>query len=875
MSGQDVFARLDQLSWRRDGERRIGRKGRVLRSLLRAGMPVPTTWVLPSDHFAAACARALPRKHDVRSLIKLAGTRTGDERCARAYEELLAAPMDDTVVAALDALWADALADLPLGLAVRPAIAATGSAAHGAGRQLHSRVGLRSAAEVVDAIREVWASAVLAWSVAAYAEADARDVGLAILLQPTVPTTTAGLLTRTTNAHERVGRADWHLGVLLEDDDPTSGWRRRGQLLLPLSRGQGGDDPPLPLARIREALEPDGFEQLIELGEVGERALGEGAVLYFSVEPDGDRCTVHVLNAEESPRWLPLAGGTDATTWVEIPLGGQTPEPPSRLTQSVVERTIDGALRATMTELNCGVEDGGTLITRWSGRSYLNVDGLIHALRDVPLLEREDLLIGFGGVGAERRKQLAQMGGPPRRSWWRGPRIGVAALARQLTFEADLERLERDLERDLRAQSAMDVSLLPSDAMDTTLGAAEDLVERAAGLWMRGSSTILSLHLAVRALIRRVVADVDPQVGYVLAAGEVDVYASTMAEQMARVVTALHQDEPARTRLARAPLVRPEDLPDGVARGALGHFLARYGDLCLNPFEVSRPRWNEDATTLGQMLDLLVAQPALIRGAASAREARATAERELARYEPEFSPLERRALRHLVDRMREQARHRAHADELLLRAVAQLRRVACDVARRLRRIDPGLVSNGPFHCSVTRLRRALGSGRPELSRVIRMRTVERTAQSVVPAPPVSFVGSPPRGGIPLLPRAELGGIGVSPGVVEGSVRHLGGTLPEAIGPDDVLVMPAFEIAHVPLGLAVAAVVTETGGVLAPGAEAVRNLGRPAVFSVENACLQLRRGERVRVDGVRGTVTRLEMPSSDRGLGGAEEVRPRP
>ena len=59
MATQDVFRRLDQLSWRRDSERRIGHKGRVLRDLSRAGMPVPTTWVLSSEHFEAACERIL------------------------------------------------------------------------------------------------------------------------------------------------------------------------------------------------------------------------------------------------------------------------------------------------------------------------------------------------------------------------------------------------------------------------------------------------------------------------------------------------------------------------------------------------------------------------------------------------------------------------------------------------------------------------------------------------------------------------------------------------------------------------------------------------------------------------------------------------
>jgi len=166
MASQDVFRRLDQLSWRRDSERRIGHKGRVLRDLARAGMPVPTTWVLSAEHFEAACERILPRKHDLRSLIKLSGTRAGDERCARAYEELMVAAFDDALLEGLELAWKEDLSAWPHGIAVRPAIAASGRAAHAASRQLHSRVGLTTEEDVAQAIREVWASVVLAWSVA-------------------------------------------------------------------------------------------------------------------------------------------------------------------------------------------------------------------------------------------------------------------------------------------------------------------------------------------------------------------------------------------------------------------------------------------------------------------------------------------------------------------------------------------------------------------------------------------------------------------------------------------------------------------------------------------------------------------------------------
>ncbi|MEQ9320693.1 MAG: hypothetical protein RIF41_16120, partial [Polyangiaceae bacterium] len=91
---QDILERLDETSLkRRDGERRIGRKAYVLGRLMKGGAPVPPAWVLPAEWFERFVARCLPRRHDLKSLIRLSGTKAGDERCARAYEEMRAEPI--------------------------------------------------------------------------------------------------------------------------------------------------------------------------------------------------------------------------------------------------------------------------------------------------------------------------------------------------------------------------------------------------------------------------------------------------------------------------------------------------------------------------------------------------------------------------------------------------------------------------------------------------------------------------------------------------------------------------------------------------------------------------------------------------------------
>jgi rifampicin phosphotransferase len=71
----------------------------------------------------------------------------------------------------------------------------------------------------------------------------------------------------------------------------------------------------------------------------------------------------------------------------------------------------------------------------------------------------------------------------------------------------------------------------------------------------------------------------------------------------------------------------------------------------------------------------------------------------------------------------------------------------------------------------------------------------------------------------------------------------------------------------PLFLVAAGVVTELGGPLSHAALVAREYGVPAVVNVLGATQAIRTGDRVRVDGNRGTVERLapagETPPKER------------
>jgi pyruvate,water dikinase len=96
------------------------------------------------------------------------------------------------------------------------------------------------------------------------------------------------------------------------------------------------------------------------------------------------------------------------------------------------------------------------------------------------------------------------------------------------------------------------------------------------------------------------------------------------------------------------------------------------------------------------------------------------------------------------------------------------------------------------------------------------------------------------------------GIPLSVGTAEAPALVLTGPAPPP-GEPYVLVCPSTDPAWVPLFEGAKALVMETGGVLSHGAIVAREFGLPAVAGLPGITKQIRTGQRLRVDGARGTV----------------------
>jgi pyruvate,water dikinase len=111
----------------------------------------------------------------------------------------------------------------------------------------------------------------------------------------------------------------------------------------------------------------------------------------------------------------------------------------------------------------------------------------------------------------------------------------------------------------------------------------------------------------------------------------------------------------------------------------------------------------------------------------------------------------------------------------------------------------------------------------------------------------------------------LTGYAGAAGRVEGMVRVLDG--PEQgnqLKPGEILVAVTTNVGWTPIFPRAGAVVTDVGAPLSHAAIVARELGIPAVVGCGSATTRLRTGDRVRVDGGRGTVEILPVATSGKG-----------
>ena len=288
-------------------------------------------------------------------------------------------------------------------------------------------------------------------------------------------------------------------------------------------------------------------------------------------------------------------------------------------------------------------------------------------------------------------------------------------------------------------------------------------------------------------------------------------------------------------------------------------YLGRHGHRSLRELDIRQPEWAHDPTPLVRSLQTQ------LRGRL-AQEPDADAEQQAmhAARSPAKPVAPRPAGAERFDRIRGIAhaavRNRERCKSLLVALTAHFKRAYRELGQQL--ADEGRLPDADavyflFHEEIEALA-AAPPGNALYDEVIARRDV-LAYQQTLRFPEVT-VGQPqPEPGPAVIgDERVILGKPVSRGRVEGRCRVVQ-TLEEAeaLEPGEILVAPITDVGWTPYFAIIAGLVTDVGSAVSHGAVVAREYGLPAVLNTREATRVLRTGERVVLDGDRGTVERLD------------------
>jgi pyruvate,water dikinase len=334
-----------------------------------------------------------------------------------------------------------------------------------------------------------------------------------------------------------------------------------------------------------------------------------------------------------------------------------------------------------------------------------------------------------------------------------------------------------------------------------------------------------------------------------LMAGATDVESAVMVEELHAVVrTIAADDRAAEDFLAATPSEAVTRLrnTDGPGSSTLRQFLGRHGHRGYRELCMRDPAWAQDAEGLGSMMQAML-----------------QATREAPAGRPTREPLKEngsRTVRMLARLARGGARGREETKSKMALMAHRLklgyRHLGEVLAETGRLPDADLV----FFFDRAELSRVVGDA--DIAELVQQASQRRDAlafQQSLEFDDVS-IGRPE----PMLARRpgpvtdnQISGRPASRGVVEGTVR-VARSIHEArdVQHGEILVAPVTDVGWTPYFTVIAALVTDIGSSVSHGAVVAREYGIPCVVNTLVATQALRSGDRVRVDGDKGLITRL-------------------
>ncbi|QYC39884.1 Phosphoenolpyruvate synthase [Nonomuraea coxensis DSM 45129] len=809
-----------------------GGKGASLARLARAGLPVPGGFHVTTAAYRAFVAgfRDEINPRDPEGAAALFARHEIPEQVAAAIREAYAALGDDVAVAVRSSATAEDLPDLSF-----------------AGQQ-DTFLNVRGDG-LLPAVLRCWASL---WNARAIAYRDRNgvphdDVALAVVVQELVDADAAGIMFTadpvTGALDETVINASWGLGEAVVGGQVTpdtlvlrGGAVVREQVgdktVMTVRTPDGTEDRPVP-AELRHApvLTAAQAAELAALGARVQDLYGGPMDVEWARRADG---TLAVLQARpitglrtRPEEWNDSLKGE--YLWTAGNLGEAIPDVMTPITWSYVRLFIHEAMSASALP-------GLDMVGNIGGRFYMNLS-IVHTIA--------------AAMGMSKRASAVENVFGKLPPGLEVPKVGLSrwAIIKQVLPMA--LRVQRRVRKNLAAMPAfLAASRGRCEELRARIAATRTAPELA-GLWEReirphvvtacqmleaagrqGGSTLVWTRDKLHKMVGE--SDAEAMLSGVNAGGELASLGLLLGL----------------SRLARGEITREE-------------FAAAYGHRGPHEFEVSKPRPGEDPgwidAQLAGLRDLRTDTEELL-----ARQERAR-EEAWARFAARYPGQEAR-MRARVRRWGAVVRDREEARSENMRAFWVLRAFTLRAGELTGRGDD------VFFLYLEELLGLLRGDAAALERVPARRAAYERYAALPPYPvlivghfdPVRWAADPDRradvydarGGLAPAGDAVTGFPG-APGVVEGIARVLAG--PEdgdRLKPGEILVTTLTNVGWTPMFPRAAAVVTDLGAPLSHASIVARELGIPAVVGTGNATMRLRDGDRVRVDGERGTVELL-------------------
>jgi pyruvate,water dikinase len=378
-------------------------------------------------------------------------------------------------------------------------------------------------------------------------------------------------------------------------------------------------------------------------------------------------------------------------------------------------------------------------------------------------------------------------------------------------------------------------------------------------------------------LIERWVPEAPPTLANDLLCGEGGIISTEPAREVMQLARRVAED-PELARLLDEP-VQPAAVMSRLAREprhaefhrALGRYIERFGDRCLEELKLETVTLREDPAFLIQMIRSYAVRGTVDPDAQSAREAgiRSSAE---ALVRSRLQGLRRGTFFWVLAHTRRRVRDRENLRFERTRVFGVVRRVFVALGNRLAaagRID---APRDVFYLTIDELLAAAAGATLDLGPLVASRRAEFEAYERMPAPPDRFEtrGEPtlvfgaesaevPTGAdatrTPVM--GELRGTGCCPGVVRERVRVVRDPRDARDVTGKILVAERTDPGWTLLFPAVRGLLVQRGSLLSHSAIVAREMGLPCVVGVAGLLDTLRDGELVEMDGASGRILRLE------------------